>query len=574
MKNTQVVFTNKARCRDCYRCVRVCPVKAIQMRDNQAFVVEEKCIMCGTCVRQCPQQAKVFRNDLEEAKIIVKENPVVAASIAPSFAAVFSNWQVNSFASALRKLGFSYVAETAVGAYYISQKSGEIVEANPDKNHFSTACPVFVKYVEIYQPQAIENLVPVVSPMIAHSKIIKEKLGGKAKVIFIGPCIAKKGEIQRPEYKGIVDCALTFAELKQWFEQEKIDLNNCEQSSFDDVVPGKARYFPLAGGEIKTREKSSDMLEPKIVSISGFDDINEALKNWTSDGQGIFIEPLFCSNGCINGPATDCAENLFERRKRIISYAVNKNEKADSSVTLELSAGFNPQIIKEIEVTEEQIRAQLEKTGKLNPQDQLNCGACGYPSCREKAIAVIRGMAEEQMCIPYMRRLAEQRTDRIIETSPNGIVILDDKLNVMSMNPAFKKFFFCTDAQYGKRISSLMDPEPFEILLNSDMKFNEQTVTHEKYNIICHQIMYCLREENQVVGIFVNITNSQLTKEKLDQLRVQTISQARELYDNQLEMAQKIAQFLGESTAKGERLVANLMQLAEDESQRKQKRRE
>jgi iron only hydrogenase large subunit-like protein/uncharacterized Fe-S cluster-containing protein len=574
MKNTQVVFTNKARCRDCYRCVRVCPVKAIQMRDNQAFVVEEKCIMCGTCVRQCPQQAKVFRNDLEEAKLIVKENPIVAASIAPSFAAVFSDWQVNSFASALRKLGFTYIAETAVGAYYISQKSGEIVEANPDKNHFSTACPVFVRYVELYQPKAIENLVPVVSPMIAHAKIIKEKLGTNVKVIFIGPCIAKKGEIQRTEYNGIVDCVLTFTELKQWFEQEKIDLNNCEQSLFDDVVPGRARYFPLSGGEIRTHEKSTDMLEPKIVGISGFEDINEALANWTADGQGVFIEPLFCPSGCINGPATDCADNLFERRKRIISYASSKSEKADASIKIELATGFRPATINEAEITEEQIRAQLEKTGKLNPQDQLNCGACGYPSCREKAIAVIRGMAEEQMCIPYMRRLAEQRTDKIIETSPNGIVILDDKLNILSMNPAFKKFFFCTDAQYGKRISSLMDPEPFEMLLNSDLKFNEQTVTHEKYNLICHQIMYRLPEDEQVVGIFVNITNSQLNKEKLDNLRIQTIAQARELFDNQLDMAQKIAQFLGESTAKGERLVANLMQLADDESQKKQKKRD
>jgi iron only hydrogenase large subunit-like protein/uncharacterized Fe-S cluster-containing protein len=543
------------------------------MRDNQAFVVEEKCIMCGTCVRQCPQQAKVFRNDLEQAKSITKENAVVAASIAPSFAAVFSQWQVNSLASALRKLGFSYIAETAVGAYYISQKSGEIVEANPEKNHFSTACPVFVRYVELYQPQAIKNLVPVVSPMIAHAKIIKEKLGKKTKVIFIGPCIAKKGEIQRPQYKGLVDCVLTFTELKQWFEQEKIDLNNCEQSAFDDIVPGKARFFPLAGGEIKTHDEDSDMLEPNIVSITGFDDINEALKNWSSNGQGTFIEPLFCSNGCINGPATDCTENLFERRKRIISYAADKNEKNDSLVKVELSTGFKGHIPGENEIiTDEQIRSQLEKTGKLNPEDQLNCGACGYPSCREKAIAVIRGMAEEQMCIPYMRRLAEQRTDRIIETSPNGIVILDDKLNILSMNPAFKKFFFCTDAQYGKRISVLMDPEPFELLLNSDVKFNEQTVTHDKYNLICHQIMYCLHEEKQIIGIFVNITNSQLNKEKLDQLRVQTISQARELFDNQLDMAQKIAQFLGESTAKGERLVANLMQLAEDESHRKKQK--
>ena len=210
------------------------------------------------------------------------------------------------------------------------------------------------------------------------------------------------------------------------------------------------------------------------------------------------------------------------------------------------------------------------KDGKSRPEDQLNCGACGYSSCREKAIAVVRGMAEVEMCIPYMKNLAERRTDRIIETSPNGIVILDERLNILSMNPTFKKFFMCSEAVCGKRISYLMDPDPFEKLASGDKDKLELVVKHDRYNIICHQILYVLPEERQYVGIFVNITNSQANQTKLDHLRVQTIAQARELLEHQISMAQKMGQFLGESTARGEALVEKLMEMADEESENRE----
>jgi len=213
-------------------------------------------------------------------------------------------------------------------------------------------------------------------------------------------------------------------------------------------------------------------------------------------------------------------------------------------------------------VSEEQIRAVLEQTGKANPENQLNCGACGYATCRDKAIAVVRGMAEPGMCIPYMRRLAEQRTDRIIETSPNGIVILDEHLRILSMNPAFRRFFMCSEAVCGRPISYLMDAEPFEQLATGKTDLIETTVKHARHNLVCHQIQYALREERQYVGIFVNITRTQADREKLDRLRTQTVAQAQELLQHQVEMAQTIAGFLGESTAQSEMLLERLMLLA------------
>ncbi|HMM60843.1 MAG TPA: (Fe-S)-binding protein, partial [Candidatus Rifleibacterium sp.] len=226
-----------------------------------------------------------------------------------------------------------------------------------------------------------------------------------------------------------------------------------------------------------------------------------------------------------------------------------------------------------IEITEDAINRVLPATGKTSPADELNCGACGYNSCRDKAIAVIRGFAEIDMCIPYMRRLAEQRTDRIIETSPNGIVMLDDNLSILSMNPAFRKMFLCSEAVLGKHISYLIDPEPFEKVLTGSENLIEQTVKHQRYNLIVHQIIYQLEIENQLVGIFVNITGNRQSIEELARLRSKTIQQAREMLEHQVKMAQQMAKYLGESTAQGESIIENLLKLTESEDEGENRRK-
>jgi len=566
-KAGQVVFTNKARCRDCYRCVRVCPVKAIRMHKEQAFVVSDRCISCGTCIRECPQGAKSFRSDLDYAVRLIATKQIVSASVAPSFAAVFSEWEQKRLASALRKLGFAYIAETAVGAYPVAKKTAEYVRNQPDRSHICTACPAVVRYVERYQPDLTDLLVPVVSPMIAHAMHLKEKMGLETKVVFIGPCVAKKAEAEIPQNQGIVDCVITFAELVEWFERENISMASLEESSFDETPEGDARLYPLVGGSIKTASMSTDVLDHQTLSVSGISEVQEVLDGVRSrKNPPVVIEPLFCSQGCINGPAVPNEKNVFERRRDVLRYAAENHGQPplEEHDPVNLTARFAPYIVIE-DFTEDDIRHVLEKTGRIKPEDQLNCGACGYSSCREKAIAVLRGMAEVEMCIPFMKHLAEQRTDRIIETSPNGIVILDERLNIIHMNPTFRKFFMCSEAVCGKRISYLMDPDPFEKLASGSENIIELVVKHERYNLVAHQILYPLHEEKQYVGIFVNITNSQASMEKLTQLRAQTLMQAKELLEHQITMAQKIGKFLGESTARGESLVENLMQLAGDE---------
>jgi PAS domain S-box-containing protein len=281
--------------------------------------------------------------------------------------------------------------------------------------------------------------------------------------------------------------------------------------------------------------------------------------------------------GCINGAGIKNDVNFFERQQRVIKYANNKDsflplKKPDYSVLGSLYTKFKSVNIKQNKlITEEQITEILNKTGKYTPEDELNCGACGYNTCREKAIAVIEGIAEIEMCIPYMRRIAEQRGDKIIESSPNGIVILDKELNIVNMNPAFKKFFYCNNSMLGKKISVLMDPVHFEDLKAGEDDIIERTVNHEKYNIVCHQKLYKLKNENRLVGIFVDITKNIADKEQLDSLKNETVQQAQELLRHQIEMAQKLAKLLGENTAKGEVLVQNLLKLAKDEQNRDKK---
>ncbi len=563
----QIVFTLTARCRDCYRCLRSCPVKAIRMDKGQAYVDEKRCIACGTCIRECPQQAKTFRHDIDAAQQFIDEGAFVAASLAPSFAAVFTKWERTRLASALRALGFRYVGQTSQGAYQVSIHAKRLVEKDPSKTYIGTACPALVHYIEKYRPELVDNLLPIVSPMVAHGRMLKKKLGSNTKVVFIGPCVAKKTELYRPDIAGSVDCVLTFGELMIWLEQKGIHLSNCEEGDLDEKPVHCAQLYPLPGAMIKTAGFEDDGFELKQVRVDSIENVRALFDDVGTGSPYSLIEPLFCSQGCINGPGISKETNLFERRKDIIEY---DNEKTDAYVAPEVEdAGLFRAVFerKDIisEVTEEEILQVLEKTGKADPQQQLNCGACGYDSCREKAIAVVQGMAEPEMCIPYMRRLAERRTDQIFNTTPNGVIIVDEELNILAMSPAFKRFFSCTDAVLGRHVSYLMDPGPFEKLISGVAETLDITVSHRHYNLLTRELFYMLKEERQIVGIFINITSQEEQEKQLKEIRSQTVAQASELLEHQLKMAQTIAQFLGESTARGEELVRKLMTLSESD---------
>lgn len=561
----QVVFTNQARCRDCYRCVRVCPVKAIRIEDGQAFVDGKRCISCGTCVRECPQEAKTYRRDIDKAKQVLQNNKFVAASIAPSFAGAYAEWEYLRLPAALRRLGFKYIAETAVGAYKVACATTPVIQPN-DKSYVCTACPAVVNYIEKYDTANLQRLLPVVSPMIAHAKHIKTKYGLEARVIFIGPCVAKKMEAERREFNGLVDVVLTFDELNEWLKDSRIDLGTCEESAFDENPAGKSRLFPVEGGALATSSLDTNLLDDRLVFVSGFNEIKDALESIPKLEKPCVIEPLLCPHGCANGAGIHKAGNVFERRAKIIKYAKSVRPGEPDSREIDLHTSFHQQPIDaESKVSEEDIRVVLEKTGKARKEDQLNCGACGYSSCRDQAVAVVLHMAEPDMCIPYMRRLAEQRSDRIIATSPSGVVVLDQSLRIINCNPAFIRMFHANDSCVGKSVSAFVDPDPFEKIVSGQVENYDHVCSFPAVGLVARQLIYAMRAEKQYVGIFINMATDNVSVERLAKIQNETIQQAEELYQHQIEMAKNFASFLGEYTAKGEQLVQKLMEAVKEE---------
>ncbi|MDR1630844.1 MAG: 4Fe-4S binding protein [Oscillospiraceae bacterium] len=553
------VYTLTANCQDCYRCVRVCPVNAIRVSGGQAQVQDELCIKCGTCVRECPQHAKTIISSLDDAKQIISSGVITVASVAPSFVAVFGKELASRFPSALRRLGFHHVCETAEGAKYVTDKSFMPETAGS----ICTACPAVVNYVEQYKPELIPELIPVVSPMIAHGRLLKEYYPGCA-VVFIGPCAAKKQEARRPEYQGIIDAVLTFTELQEWFDEEDIHLENCIESGFENKKDlGDARLFPIQGGMLKTGNIAGDIADTDVLHVSGIDDVMTLFDTDKNRWNYRYVELLFCKGGCIDGPAVCDGKNMLVRRKDIIDYAEKMNAlpKTDDPTEVDYDAKFDKDEQARPEVSEAQINIVLERTGKSDPVWELNCGACGYKTCRENAEAVVRGMAEPEMCVSYMRRLAQQRTDRIIETTPNGIVILDQELRILEMNPAFQKMFLCNNGILGRHISYLVNAEGYEKLMTENIDKYESI--QSKYGIRYHEILYPLREEEQYIGIYSDISKVKFDNKQLDVVTAQTLKHAREFLNHQITFAQEMAHFLGKSTAKSEELARSIINLYE-----------
>lgn len=569
--STPVIYTNKARCRDCYRCLRHCPVKAIRIHDGQAYVEAGLCIGCGTCIQECPQQAKTFRNDLDKAAWLVQQPEPVVVSLAPSYASLFQDWERRRLPSALRKLGFRFVEETAIGAEVSAALTADFIRAHPDQAAICSPCPAVVNYIETHAPDLLDALVPVVSPMIAHARLIKERRGENVRTVFIGPCIAKKMEAERPEHAGLIEAVLTFTELLEWFDNAGIRLAEFEESDFDEVSETPSRYFPLVGGLSRTAALDTDLLSEHVLAVSGFNLIDESFRDLQESPRPVVIEPLFCLEGCINGPAVGKKFNVYNSKASIIEFAGASRRPApplrEADVHGRFRAAFRNQHTPRI-FSEADIQRILAQTGKTKPEDQLNCGACGYDSCREKAVAVLNGMAEPEMCIPFMKLAAERRTDKILETSPNGLLMLDDQLNILSMNPAFRNLFACDDSMLGKCIAYVFDPACFEKLATGAEERIEGPVSFPAYHLICHQLLYPLKEEKQYVGIFVNVTHLEDTEKKLEAIKQETIRQSRELLDHQITMAQQIVKYLGESTAKSEELVKNIVQLTVSKSKK------
>lgn len=576
-----LITTEGVKCRDCYKCLRNCPVKAIEIHaegngaEVHARIIEDKCISDGRCVLICPQNAKRVESNLAEIKEAVKGGGKVAASVAPSFVSALSLPDPDKLVPALKKLGFSLVQETAVGAELVA------FEHNILKNRtlISSACPVVVNLVEKHYPQLIQYLSPVVSPMIAHGRLLKQQ-DPELKVVFIGPCIAKKEEAASAQVAGAVDFVLNFAELQKWLEEEKIDVNHLQPAPFDGYQPDLARLFPVEGGMLRSTDLNTDLVETGSLALTGLENCIEFLKNLSSTGVPIkpgLFELLACTGGCIGGPRAATAKDLYRRREEVISYYNSRRTKDERSERPALPPRlmyrkYQSKSHLESQPSEREIIEILARTGKFKPEDELNCGACGYGSCREKAVAVYRGWAEVQMCIPYMRNRAELLSDRILTAMPNGVVIVTSGLKIISIN-GFAQRMFKVQAEelIGQELSTLFDPQYFRQVSASRLPVTVQN-TYPDFELVTREIIFPLEHEGLVVGILVDITEEQYSRLQMKQMKAQTIHRAKTVIAKQMQVAQEIAGLLGETTAETKMLLSKLIKVMSEEENSNQKR--
>ena len=585
------IRTITANCKDCYKCVRYCPMKAIRVVGGHAEVIDELCVGCGTCVRKCPQGAKQVADSRGAVWELLASGTQVILSVAPSFVASFTGASAVSFAAAARKLGFAEVFETAEAAQYVALRSLETVDscASPA---IATSCPVVVNLVERYYHHLLDHLVPVASPMITHGRMIKSCRGPEVKVVFAGPCIAKKDEAARAETSGAIDAVLTFEELRDMFEQAGIDPasatsgttagstagSTADTTSDGTAAPGaasgpyagRARLFPLEGGMMVTAGVPSDMIGGPDLCVTGMDNVIALLDNLHRQAGVRLVEIMACPGGCIEGPGVSSEIDAWSRKRMVMEYARQASAGladvglAPPSPAL-LQVGFARREVDLLEPTEEDIRAILARTDKLSPSDELNCGACGYDSCREKAVAVFRGLAEVEMCIPYMRARAESMSNLIISTTPNGIVVVDHDLAIVSVNPAFEKIFGVkADDCLGKDIGMLMDPAPFGQVFDT----REPVRTDEAHlggSLITSQLLFYVSVRDVVVALVNDMTSDYNRGRAIQKARDETLEKAGRVIDRQMRVAQEIAGLLGETTAETKLLLTQLIRQMQDE---------
>jgi two-component system NtrC family sensor kinase len=417
---TGVISTSIGRCRRCYTCVRHCPAKAIKVEDGQAVVMDERCIGCGTCYKVCAQRAKEIRDSIGQVRELLAGEQPVLACLAPSFPAAFFEVKPGQVASAARRLGFAEVLEVAFGAELLGRAYGQLARGNT-RALIASPCPALVAYVEKYAPSLIPNLVPLVSPMVALGRAVKQQYRPEAKVVFIGPCIAKKAEVEDPDVAGAVDAALTFDEFSQMLWDAQIEMPTLPETPFDGPNPYLARIFPVSGGLLRTAALQEDVLDNQILVTEGREHTLQIIEGLLERPMDVkFLDLLFCE-GCIDGPVIGEGLNAFSRKEIIANYvrsrcATQTEEERDATLdryaSVDLGRTFTDRSIHLPIPTEEQIKEILRQTNKVKPEDELNCGACGYPSCREKAIAVYQGLAEAQMCLPY---LIEQLEENLVK---------------------------------------------------------------------------------------------------------------------------------------------------------------
>lgn len=562
---TDVLSLKKANCKNCHKCIRACPVKSIRFADNQAKIINEECILCGRCVVACPQNAKKVRNDLTEVIGAIGSGRRVIATLAPSFISEFPVSGVEKMETCLKQLGFFAVRETAEGAYIVKSEYERMIRENRQEVIISSCCNTVVTLIQKYYPAAIQYIAPVLSPMMASARLIKQEYPD-AYVVFIGPCISKKKEMEK--VPGYVDCVLTFDELEQWLQQRGIVLG---QEEIVEKEGRASRFFPRVGGIIKCMHTENTGWN--YLAVDGVENCILAIEEIQRGGlKGYFVEMNACTGSCINGPSTKAyQENFLRSHVRVDSYAQpDEHRKPDFSAEAQfgLLRSIPNEFVHEVQPPESAITEILAKMGKTKPEHELNCGSCGYPTCRDKAKAVYNGKADITMCLPFLLEKAESFSDNVFNVSPNAIFVLDDKLCIQRMNmPACHLFNVSAQTMVGAMVVDLMDPTDFQNVLDTGNDVIDKKMYLSEYNKYIELTVVLDGEHNLLFGIIKDITGEHKRREKYRENRTQTIEITDKVVEKQMRIVQEIASLLGETTAETKIALSKIKNtvLSEDE---------
>ena len=550
----------KSNCKNCYKCIRHCPVKAIRFSGNQAHIIGNECILCGQCFVVCPQNAKEITSELEKVKVLLQTGEPVVVSLAPSFIANYHGVGIHAMREALKKLGFYDVEETAIGATIVKKEYERMLQEDGRDIIISSCCHSINLLIQKHFPKALEYLADIVSPMQAHCIDIKKRIPG-AKTVFIGPCVAKKDEAEH--YDGIVDAVLTYEELTEWLKQEKIVL----QTEMDSDENSRARFFPTTGGILKT-------MEPEIsgytyLALDGVENCMNALRDIEAGKiHKCFIEMSACVGSCISGPVMEKYHSSHVHDYLAISaYAGKKDFEVEQPKDVVLKKHFEFIEQRAVMPTEAEIMQILRQMGKYKPSQELNCGTCGYNTCRDKAIAIYQGKAEPSMCLPFLKDKAESFSDAIVNSSPNGLIVLNEQMEVQQINEAAKKIMnirYDSDI-VGDQVVRILDPTMFLKVLNSGRDIHDQRIYLAEYKRFVEQTVVYDRDTHLLIGIMRDVTNEESDRVKKENISRQTIEVADKVVDKQMRIVQEIASLLGETAAETKIALAKLKESIEDE---------
>ena len=532
-------------CKNCYRCLRKCPIKSVSFVSDESHIIHEDCIYCGNCFLECPQNVILVREDVVRAKRLINAGYKVIASVAPSFISTYSNYDIESLKEAIKKLGFYDVEETAIGATIVKKAYDEMLDDNHDVI-ISSCCHTINLLVQKYYPKALPYLADVLSPMLAHGKDIKERYGKDTKVVFIGPCISKKDEADKNSE--FIDVALTFEELDSWIKDENIEI--VSKSKEDVLENSKARLFPTCGGVIATMECSNKDYE--YIGIDGIDECRDVLQD-IIDGKihKCFIEMSACYGSCINGPLVRKYKKSIVNSKINIKKNAGKLDFAGYKLgSKDIEYKYGKLLVSHAKPSEEEIARTLADMGKTDKSKQLNCGSCGYSTCRDKAIAIIQGKAVKEMCLLFLMEKAQSFSDKIVATAPNGIMVVNEDLDIQLINKSMCKIVQIPDESYAlnKNVTTILDPEDFCRALGGERIFTKKSYLNEYDKFVETTIVYD-EKFHVLICIMRDITRSEIDKQNREETLKKTIEITDNVIEKNMRAVQEIASLLGESAA-------------------------